>query len=118
MNRVTRALTRAGAASVVVGMALAGCGPDANDVPVADDDFSIAAAVADVLRLGPQNYAGKNAVLFAQSGPPQNRHMIAEPRSAANAGLRANHAVGTDLHPFSQFGSRVNNRGGMEEGHE
>ncbi len=72
--------------------------PFADHVVIADNDLSVAAAVAQILRFAANDHAGAEVIIFAQRDVPHQCDMIVEPRSASDPHMGADDAEGPDLH--------------------
>ena len=82
----------------------------AEAVRVADDHLRFAAAIADVLRVAADDYAGIDVVLPPDRHVPHDRHVIFQSGSASDADVGADHAKWPDLDVEVDFGAGVDDR--------
>ena len=79
----------------------------ANDVVVADDDFRVAAAVGDVLRLAAEDHVRIDVIVAADRHVAHHGDVVFQSRAAADAGFRPDDAVRADLDVIVDFGAGV-----------
>ena len=82
----------------------------ADQVVIADHHLRIAAAIADVLRIAPDDSHRKNAVMLADRDTSHDGDVVQQASSAADAGLGADDAQRADLDVVVQLRSRIDDR--------
>lgn len=88
--------------------------PFANDVAITDDEFGFTAAIADVLWITPQDGTRKDAVPLTNADEAGDMDSRCQMRSSSDPDARTNRAERTDLHILGEFGSRIDDRMGMD----
>ncbi len=83
----------------------------ANHVLISEDDLGVTAAIANVLRLAPNNRAGENTVVLADRDMSDDGHAIDQLSAAADANVRSDDAERADMDAVVQLGTRIDDRG-------
>ena len=82
----------------------------ADQIAVADNDLSIAAAKAQVLWFIPDDNAGANSVVVADRGMAGDRHVVLQHGAPANFHIGTNHAKRTDIDIVINFRFGIDDR--------